>query len=177
MCLLCPLLPSFLPNSVGTSLPCLLVLAPFSALPQQTALLMCSCKRPAGFFSQTELQRGTHKRLAGRHREEPGSPSLTSHSPQLPRAASTLSCSSSLYSHILVLAPPAWPCSGYPDILPWAPELHQQEQLLAEASPELLLCLLLALKLLYTLYTQFTCFLKKLNVSCLICLEHFLTQQ
>lgn len=107
-------------------------------------------------FSQTELQRGTHKRLAASHREELGSPSLSSHSPQLPRAASALSCSSFLYSHILVLAPPAWPCSGYPGILPWAPELHQQEQFLAEASPGLLLYLLLAPKLSYTLYTQFT---------------------
>lgn len=37
-----------------------------------------------------------------------------------------------------------------------APELHQQEQFLAEASPGLLLYLLLAPKLSYTLYTQFT---------------------
>lgn len=44
VCLPSPLFPSFLPNSAGTSLPRLQVLAPFSALPQQTAHPTCSCK-------------------------------------------------------------------------------------------------------------------------------------
>lgn len=42
VCLPSPLLPSFLSNSAGTSLHRLQVLAPFSALPQQTARPMCS---------------------------------------------------------------------------------------------------------------------------------------